>query len=37
MPDLRPLVIGFQEAGAGLGGTGALIVRIRARRGARWG
>jgi DNA-nicking Smr family endonuclease len=32
MPDLRPLVVGFQEAGAGLGGTGALILRIRARR-----
>ncbi|MFI5010841.1 MAG: Smr/MutS family protein [Hyphomicrobiales bacterium] len=35
MPDLRSLVVGFQEAGAGLGGEGALIVRIRAgRRGA---
>ena|ERR1700722_14708561 len=34
MPDLRGLVIGFEEAGARLGGTGALILRIRsARRG----
>jgi DNA-nicking Smr family endonuclease len=32
MPDLRPLVIGFDEAGAGLGGSGALILRIRATR-----
>jgi DNA-nicking Smr family endonuclease len=32
MPDLRPLVVGVQEAGAGLGGTGALILRVRARR-----
>jgi DNA-nicking Smr family endonuclease len=32
MPDLRGLVVGFQEAGAGLGGAGALIVRIRAKR-----
>jgi DNA-nicking Smr family endonuclease len=32
MPDLRSLVIGFEEAGAGLGGSGALILRIRARR-----
>jgi DNA-nicking Smr family endonuclease len=32
MPDLRALVIGFEEAGAGLGGTGALILRIRAAR-----
>lgn len=32
MPDLRALVVGFQEAGAGLGGAGALIVRIRAKR-----
>ena len=32
MPDLRSLVVGFEEAGAGLGGTGALILRIRALR-----
>ena len=32
MPDLRALVIGFEEAGAGLGGAGALILRIRAAR-----
>ena len=37
MPDLRTLVVGFQEAGAGLGGSGALIVRIRAKRDARRG
>ena len=36
LPELRGLVIGFTEAGAGLGGSGALILRIRAaaRRGA---
>jgi DNA-nicking Smr family endonuclease len=33
LPDLRPLVIGFEEASAQHGGTGALYVRIR-RRGA---
>jgi DNA-nicking Smr family endonuclease len=32
-PDLRPLVIGFEEAGRGHGGAGALYVRIRRRRG----
>jgi DNA-nicking Smr family endonuclease len=32
MPELRALVIGFEEAGPGLGGSGALIVRIRAGR-----
>ncbi|SED05610.1 DNA-nicking endonuclease, Smr domain [Rhizobiales bacterium GAS188] len=37
MPDLRTLVVGFQEAGAGLGGAGALIVRIRAKRSERHG
>jgi DNA-nicking Smr family endonuclease len=31
-PALRMLVVGFEEAGAGLGGSGALIVRIRASR-----
>ena len=29
MPDLRPLVVGFEEAHQGHGGTGALYVRIR--------
>jgi DNA-nicking Smr family endonuclease len=34
MPDLRPLVVGFEEAHAGHGGGGALYVRLRrARRG----
>src|SRR5271169_2500907 len=32
LPDLSSLVLGFQEAGPGLGGAGALIVRIRARK-----
>lgn len=32
-PDLRPLVIGFEEAGRSHGGAGALYVRIRRRRG----
>jgi DNA-nicking Smr family endonuclease len=32
MPDFRSLVVGFEEAGAGLGGTGALILRLRASR-----
>jgi DNA-nicking Smr family endonuclease len=35
LPDLRPLVAGFEEAHAGHGGAGALYVRLRrARRGA---
>ncbi len=29
LPDLRPLVIGFEEAAPGHGGAGALYVRIR--------
>jgi DNA-nicking Smr family endonuclease len=33
MPDLRPLVIGFEEAATQHGGTGALYVRIRRRGG----
>jgi DNA-nicking Smr family endonuclease len=34
MPDLRPVVVGFEEAHAGHGGGGALYVRLRrARRG----
>ena len=35
LPELRSLVVGFQEAGPGLGGAGALIVRIRAGRRRR--
>lgn len=34
LPDLRPLVIGFDEASAHHGGSGALYVRLR-RRGVR--
>lgn len=34
MPDLRPLVIGFEEAATQHGGTGALYVRIRRRGGS---
>ena len=36
LPDLRPLVVGFEEAGPHHGGGGALYVRLRraARRGA---
>ena len=33
LPDLRPFVIGFSEAGPGHGGAGALYVRVR--RGQR--
>lgn len=29
MPELRPLVIGFEEASTGHGGAGALYIRIR--------
>jgi DNA-nicking Smr family endonuclease len=29
LPDLRPLVVGFQEAAAPHGGSGALYVRLR--------
>lgn len=32
MPDLRPLVIGYEEAHASHGGHGALYVRIRRKR-----
>jgi DNA-nicking Smr family endonuclease len=31
-PELRPLVIGFEEAGRAHGGSGALLVRMRRRR-----
>lgn len=34
-PDLRELVVGFEEAGRRHGGEGALYVRIRRRRAAR--
>jgi DNA-nicking Smr family endonuclease len=33
LPDFRPIVIGFEEAGRPHGGAGALYVRLR-RRGA---
>ncbi|MET1416336.1 Smr/MutS family protein [Roseibium sp. HPY-6] len=32
MPDLRPVVLGYEEAHASHGGVGALYVRIRKRR-----
>jgi DNA-nicking Smr family endonuclease len=32
LPEFRPLVIGFEEAAIGHGGTGALYVRIRRAR-----
>jgi DNA-nicking Smr family endonuclease len=32
LPELRPLVIGFEEAAPNHGGAGALYVRIRRRR-----
>lgn len=34
LPDVRPLVLGFEEAAAQHGGSGALYVRLRRRRGA---
>ena len=34
LPDLRSLVIGFEEASPQHGGSGALYVRLRRRRGA---
>lgn len=34
-PDLRHLVVGFEEAGRRHGGAGALYVRVRRRREAR--
>ena len=33
-PDLRSTVLGFEEAGPGHGGAGALYVRLRRRDGA---
>jgi DNA-nicking Smr family endonuclease len=33
-PDLRDLVLGFEEAGRRHGGAGALYVRLRRRRAA---
>jgi DNA-nicking Smr family endonuclease len=32
LPEFRTLVIGFEEAGTGHGGSGALYVRIRRAR-----
>ncbi|ACL56009.1 Smr/MutS family protein [Methylobacterium nodulans] len=34
LPDLRPLVLGFEEAALHHGGSGALYVRLRRRGGA---
>jgi DNA-nicking Smr family endonuclease len=34
LPDLRSLVVGFDEASPHHGGSGALYVRLRRRRGA---
>ncbi len=34
LPDVRPLVLGFEEAAGHHGGSGALYVRLRRRRGA---
>ena len=36
LPDLRPLVVGFEEAAAHHGGTGALYVRLRRSRGTNY-
>jgi len=33
LPELRPLVLGFEEASLHHGGAGALYVRLRRRRG----
>jgi DNA-nicking Smr family endonuclease len=33
MPELRPLVLGFEEALPQHGGSGALYVRLRRARG----
>jgi len=35
LPDLRSLVVGFEEAHAGHGGAGALYVRLRRARRAK--
>jgi len=35
MPDLRPLILGFEEAHHGHGGSGALYVRLRRIRRSR--
>ena len=34
LPDLRDLVVGFEDAHVAHGGEGALYVRLRRRRGA---
>ena len=33
LPDVRPLILGFEEAAGHHGGSGALYVRLRRRRG----
>jgi DNA-nicking Smr family endonuclease len=35
LPDLRPIVLGFEEASAQHGGSGAIYVRVRRRRGGK--
>ena len=35
LPDLREIVVGFEEAHVGHGGEGALYVRLRRARGER--
>ena len=35
LPDFRPIVIGFEEAGRPHGGAGALYVRLRRRTAPR--
>lgn len=37
LPDVRPLVLGFEEASPRHGGSGALYVRLRRRRGGGGG
>ena len=37
MPELRPLVLGFEEALPHHGGTGAIYVRLRRQRGGSGG
>jgi DNA-nicking Smr family endonuclease len=32
LPELRPYVVGFSEAGPGHGGAGALYVRVRKKK-----
>jgi len=35
LPELRPLVLGFEEAAQHHGGAGALYVRLRKRRSGK--